>query len=599
MDGRLKLSWRKKTLFACVAAVLFFAGLEAILTVLGIPAEHRAEHPLVVDPYVGFSSWAPLMQLQPAPSGRGEAVMETSPAKLRWFNSQSFTAEKPSGVKRVFCVGGSTTFGRPFDDSTSYSAYLRRLLPETDPSVRWEVINAGGVSYASYRVALVMEELAEFEPDVFVVYSVHNEFLERRTYPDLIDPWPGKWVIDSTLRRTRTFQGIETLLSGMNVPGVSPNNSPEITALPGDVDERLNHTIGPVDYVRDEEWNADVIRHYRSNLVRMVAIARRAGASIVFIEPASNEKDCSPFKSDDDHFDRGRGMFEVGQFDSAAREFATAIDRDICPLRATSEIAKTVRQVARSADIPLVHFGDRLRAKCVIENGHPCLGNEYFLDHVHPTIDVHRDLATWIIETLVAEEIVAGEVPSSDVVARVDASIRESIDTTAQAIAFRNLAKVMHWAGKFDEARRSAEDALRLAPGDPESQFVLADSLTQLGLPDIAVERYERLFEAIQYERAMLPFAFVLADDGRFESAKFYATLATASEKPRTRSAALALLVEIHTHLGETERADEARRAFESASRIGTLTELLGTDASIFGSCRLIRHAHSLVHGCA
>jgi len=36
------------------------------------------------------------------------------------------------------------------------------LLPEADKSKKWEVINAGGISYASYRVARVMEELLEF-----------------------------------------------------------------------------------------------------------------------------------------------------------------------------------------------------------------------------------------------------------------------------------------------------------------------------------------------------------------------------------------------------------------------------------------------------
>ena len=36
---------------------------------------------------------------------------------------------------------------------------------------------SGGVSYASYRVAALMEELVRYEPDLFVIYSGHNEFL--------------------------------------------------------------------------------------------------------------------------------------------------------------------------------------------------------------------------------------------------------------------------------------------------------------------------------------------------------------------------------------------------------------------------------------
>ena len=55
-----------------------------------------------------------------------------------------------------------------------------------DPTPHWEVINAGLLSYGSYRVAMVMEELITYEPDLFIVYTGHNEFLERRTYKEII-----------------------------------------------------------------------------------------------------------------------------------------------------------------------------------------------------------------------------------------------------------------------------------------------------------------------------------------------------------------------------------------------------------------------------
>ena len=83
-------------------------------------------------------------------------------------------------------MGGSTTFGRPYDDATSFCGWLRELLPELEPAHEWEVVNAGGVSYASYRVSLLMEELVKYDPDIFVIYSGQNEFLEDRTYRDII-----------------------------------------------------------------------------------------------------------------------------------------------------------------------------------------------------------------------------------------------------------------------------------------------------------------------------------------------------------------------------------------------------------------------------
>ncbi len=38
---------------------------------------------------------------------------------------------------------------------------MREFLPTIDEVKNWEVINAGGISYASYRVANVMEELSQ------------------------------------------------------------------------------------------------------------------------------------------------------------------------------------------------------------------------------------------------------------------------------------------------------------------------------------------------------------------------------------------------------------------------------------------------------
>ncbi|TWU56539.1 Tetratricopeptide repeat protein [Rubripirellula tenax] len=525
-----------------------------MLALLGLSADR-----LTTDPYVGFSSTMPLM-VETA-DDVGTTTMVTSPTKLRWFNSQSFAVPKPDHVKRVFCVGGSTTFGRPFDDATSYCGYLRRLLPYVDPATQWEVINAGGVSYASYRVAAVMEELASYEPDLFIVYSAHNEFLERRTYPTMYESSATQRWAETSLRKTRTFTAMESIVRRLRGQDDAP-----IEMLPGDVDERLNHTPGPVDYVRDDTWSADVVRHYRLNLERMITIARRSGAAIVLVEPSSNQKDCSPFKSDDQHFDRGRGLFEQGLFDEALAEFTAAVDRDICPLRATSAIIESVHSTAAEQDVALVRFDERLRAKCFAEYGHACLGNEYFLDHVHPTIDVHRDLACWIIETLEASKWLRGTIPDGETVARVDTEIRNSIDRDRQAIAFRNLAKVLHWSGKFTEARRSAEDALRLMPGDLESQFVRADCFTRQGLFREAIEQYESIFEAAEYEKAMLPFAYLLADTARLEQAEFYATLATASESPKTRTAAFELLVRIHTALDEPERAAEANVSIDEST---------------------------------
>ena len=585
-------SRRKKIVFAVVATLGFFLVVEVGLRLCGIEPITDMR-----DPFAGFSQ---LPLFESVTSENGEQLVTTARSKLVWFNPQTFPAHKPAGTRRVVCVGGSTTYGRPYWDTTSYSGWLRELLPLADNSRDWEVINAGGVSYASYRVASVMEELAQYEPDLFIVYSVHNEFLERRTYEGMFEQSPLHLRLVATLSQTRTWTLLDRVIK--RPEPVEPTTASEMFSE--EVDEILNHTVGPSDYHRDDKWRADVLAHYELNLQRMVAIAKRVGAGIVFVTPASNEKDCSPFKSEantvlpeaqskqlrahlenaekhlaggqpedalvlleraqaiDDgyavlHYQMGKALFALGRTEQAREAFERALDEDVCPLRALPETTETIQRVARREHVPVVDFGERMESKCEKEFGHQCLGAEYFLDHVHPTIDVHRQLALWIIETLQRERIVGGSALSPASVEAVAKRIDSRIDKTAQGVALRNLAKVLHWAGKFDEAAPRAADALTLIEDDLESQYLLAECLRQTRRNDEAMLQFERLFEIEpNYDRGYIPFGQLLAEGGHLTAAKMY--LAMGVFLHPDRDDAHHALGAVHLRLGEYELAKQS-----------------------------------------
>ncbi len=592
------LSLRKKLCFSLFVTIGFFAILEASLAALGVSRETDS-----VDPFVGFVDQIPLMQVRVNASN--EAIVSTAANKLVWFNWQSFPKQKPAHTKRIFCLGGSTTYGRPYRDLTSYSGWLREFFavdPPADGShdvaggaPRWEVINAGGVSYASYRVAAVMEELAQYDPDLFIVYTAHNEFLERRTYADMFDTPPLRLRIDMALRSSRTWSVVQQFVNRVRQP---PSANPK-EMLAAEVDEMLNSSIGPTQYHRDDTWRANVLHHYETNLRRMVTIARSAGAEIMFITPASNEKDCSPFKSEhrqgiaeeeinrfdssielannriasgdlegalenfqsavaiDDrhsslHYQMGRLLLRMGRQAEARQSLSQAIDEDVCPLRAVTEMSETVRRVARQENVPLVDFEAKLRAKCLAEQKHDSFGGEYFLDHVHPTIDVHRQLALWIIEAMKQLAVTHPRNLTDAEIDRVEQRIRGKIDGHELGVAFRNLAKVLHWAGKFEEAAPRARDALQLIEDDPESRFVLADCLTIMGRTSEAFDEYEKLFETGDYQQAYLPYGELLAQYGRLSDAKYYLTLAAVFEdKSHHRARALCYLGYAHVQSQE------------------------------------------------
>jgi hypothetical protein len=120
--SRRRLVWWKKLGFSLVATVGFFLILEAVLAVAGMRPVLYDE-----DPYVGFSSTVPLFVERTGEDGI--RVMATTENRLHLFNPQQFPVRKSPGACRIFCLGGSTTYGHPYVDSTSFGGWLGEFLP--------------------------------------------------------------------------------------------------------------------------------------------------------------------------------------------------------------------------------------------------------------------------------------------------------------------------------------------------------------------------------------------------------------------------------------------------------------------------------------
>ena len=512
-----------------VVTVVFFILLEGFLAILGVDTEPYAD-----DPYVGFSSTSRLFVEESASDGVLE--LATAENKLTLFNPQRFPAQKGEAI-RVFCVGGSTTFGRPYDDATSFCGWLRELLPVADPSRNWEVVNAGGVSYASYRVALLMEELIDYEPDLFVVYSGHNEFLERRSYSSIIAMPRALRGVGGIAAKTRIWTVMSRIVRQFSGTPTAPEGDPDI--LDEEVTTLLDNAVGPSSYTRDDALTEKILQHFRYNLARLVDIAASVGAETVLITPASNLRDSRPFKSehrDDlgdaerDDFDRlldsarraheegriedslteigaaaaidprnaqlaflqGRLLDEAGRWNEARTAFDRARDEDVCPLRAPGPVSEIVREVAADRGTMVVDFASL--ADDWAANSLP--GKDLFLDHVHPTIEVHRRIAVAIIKEM-AEHSLLNLSPgwNPQAVAEVARRVEDGIDPLVHALALMKLSKVLGWAGKLNESDRLADQAAELYPDDSRIQYNAGLTAHLLGRKNEAVVHYRRAVE--------------------------------------------------------------------------------------------------------
>jgi len=612
------MTTRRKVVLSIAVTVGFFLVLEGVLALAGV----RAASSYAADPYVGFSSTSRLFV--EADDGGDDPVMVTSEAKTTLFNRQRFPMDKGDAF-RIFCVGGSTTFGRPYEDPTSFCGWLRELLPVADPNRRWEVVNAGGVSYASYRVAVLMEELAAYDPDLFVVYTGHNEFLERRTYPQIIATPEAVRGLGSVVSKTRLWTAMSGLVHSVSGPPPAPEDSPDL--LPEEVRTLLDDAVGPDAFTRDDELRDQVIQHFRFNLARMVDIALSAGSETLFITPASNLKDSTPFKSEhrenlaadektrfdelmdetrfaysegrfDDALARvgeaaaidprfaslafleGRMMGEAGRWDRARAAFERARNEDVCPLRAVAPIPAAVRELAAERDVGLVDF-EMLADEWAVDH---VPGADLFLDHVHPTIEVHRRLALAVIDAMAERGLVAlddGWTESS--IDEVAARVESSVDTLDHALALMKLSKVLGWAGKLEESFRLGGQAAELYPDDSRIQYNAGLTAHLMGRKDIAVRHYRRAVE-IQPD-ADEPhgnLGVLLEEAGRYDEAVHHFRLAIrnarSAETVRRNRANLARALMFSGYLDYNRgRTDDALTKLEEAASLapGNL-EILG-----------------------
>ena len=418
----------RRLLFHLAAAgvvLLPLVALEILLRVLV-----AAPPVTLTDPYVSFGEIRPLFVLDDS----GQRY-ETAEERLHFFRPQSFSAVKGKNSFRVFVLGGSTVQGRPWSTETSFGTWLQLALAAAGGDTDWQVINCGGISYAGYRLVPIMRELLAYEPDLFIICTGHNEFLEDRTYGRLKRTPKSLIGAHQTLLKLRSYSLANRFIQSRRKGGSRAN-------LPAEVRARLDFQDGLASYHRDDAWRAGVLAHFSHNLQTMVLTAKQANVPVVLMRPAANIKDCSPFKFEfNAHLppkDRQRAealldqaaqvswsqpaqklqlLTEVTKIDprharacyltgkcyeqlarskEAKQWFQQAKDEDICPLRIPTPIAETITSTAKRHNTGYVDIEQLIEQ----QTDDRLAGDEWLVDHVHPTIAAHQLIANALLETM-------------------------------------------------------------------------------------------------------------------------------------------------------------------------------------------------------
>jgi tetratricopeptide (TPR) repeat protein len=398
---------KRRLLLVIASLLLTLGGIELALRLLGVAAPFRAFEIVTGDDGVAMVQ----TRLQKTPRYR--------------VHDARFPLHKTPGRLRVFVFGGSTTYGMPYtfaagkDGDVSFGPWLRADL-QPRHGIDIEVINCGAIGMPVDGVRDLVEECLDYEPDLFLVLSGHNEFLPHALLParsailyDVGSPW-------RRLRLAALLERGALSLAEIASKGHGTKDYPIVDTLVSPA----FHT--PAEYEL-------IVRRYRETLEWIAEACRERGVPLVLGTPPGNLLDYEPSSSslttaDADDVSRwvalvrdGRAALEAGKIDEARatleravaahpegaeahyrlglalaklgdtagarRELEDARDLDGAIRRAPGDLLGVVRDVVkeRAGQQRLVLADCDAAFARASAPGLP--GRNLFVDHVHPNLD--------------------------------------------------------------------------------------------------------------------------------------------------------------------------------------------------------------------
>ncbi len=195
------------------------------------------------------------------------SMIRTNPECLNLFHDQQFPQKKKKESLRVFSLGGSSTYGWGMEQGLekSFVNVFKNEFSTKFPEKEIEVINGGGIGYGSFRTVVLMKDLIQYQPDLFLIYAGHNEFWEYPIYNELYKKELGVLKLSHLLSKLKIWTFLrDFLITEKKIR----NNVP--TLFTGHYE------------VFDNTKFEFVKRQYKNNLNALIDMARASDVQLIF-----------------------------------------------------------------------------------------------------------------------------------------------------------------------------------------------------------------------------------------------------------------------------------------------------------------------------
>lgn len=364
-----------------------------------------------------------------------EKIFKNSP----WFPDTEFTSLKKEKTFRIFLLGGSTTRGFPFTKRTiSYSGFLQNILKDVLPNNNIEIINAGYDAISSFAVLDIFKHIVNQKPDLIIVYTGHNEFIGHFGTNSTINLGKNRFLIQSIIFLQNSKLFLLTKLAVLKIRSFFREKNSEPVNLFRAMLKKSKVSWSAHDHEITET-------NYKLNLTEMATLARSKNVQLIFSSLASNLSDFEPLKSSTSskdskkkieallnqakiflnenklkeaieiskkaieldfnyaksHYQIGKIYIASSEYSKAQTHFELARDLDKLHLRSCSKMNSIVQQVGKEQKVPVINMEKSLKKY----SGNGILGENFFLEHVHPNINGHLLMGETIARFLFRHDI--------------------------------------------------------------------------------------------------------------------------------------------------------------------------------------------------
>lgn len=565
----VKLPVWKKLFFALLVGGLFFGVIEGVLWLFGAETMLQKE-----DPFRGFSKLVKVFERD------GDQYRTRQDSSHRTFNDQMFAVQKPNNGFRFFTLGGSSSYGYPRGAEVAFTAILSELLAEGHPGLTIEGINASGISYGMHRLNIVADELVDYDPNLLIIYSGHNEFIEPEFYESMKNRGVAREGLEYALAQSRLYALTRS------AAGRFRDTKPAGLGVGRQVRRDQTQVYTP-------EEKAEVVDTYREGLTRLVDRAQAAGIRVLLATIPANLQGWRPeastgsgnnhrqwveaqakgrkfFKQEkyaealasfeeaarlepghaETLYEVGRCCEKLGDWEKAQEAFRQACDQDASPVRRVSGINQAIREVAKAKGTLFVDVDKIFKER----SEHGLVGYRLIEDYVHPTIEGH-ELIAWEIWRAIEQSGLLGSTGKANqqlferitdarreatsekdmpwfynqgVVLENQGQIDAAIDNFRKVVemaprnetALLNIGKVLTKHGKAEEALPILTQVCLLAPQNPETHVSLGSALLETGDFDGAIRAIKKgLAIKSNYPNAHNSLGAALARKGQLEEA--------------------------------------------------------------------------------